>query len=176
MCPKFPINSSDSLKFLLSHPNRPNDTFILPNRNQTNNWFPESHCWLENSPDIYIINACNYKIICVHQHFTGKCALFGVSQIYGSMIMTAFVFNLLQAINLELPRVIIVCYTPTHPITHPITHIQRWSNRTRVLVLKHFLSTRTRTRVRRKVIVLVLEYITKVIVLTITSHDYIFFI
>ena len=38
----------------------------------------------------------------------------------------------------------------------------------------------SRTRVRRKVIVLVLvlvlEYITKVIVLTITSHDYIFFI
>ena len=57
---------------------------------------------------------------------------------------------------------------------------QRWSNRTRVLVLvleyEYFLSTRTRTRVRRKVIVLVLEYITKVIVLTITSHDYIFFI
>ena len=38
---------------------------------------------------------------------------------------------------------------------------------------EYFLSTRT--RVRRKVIVLVLEYITKVIVLTITSHDYIFF-
>ena len=75
--------------------------------------------------------------------------------------------------------------------------VQRWSNRTRVLVLvlvlvleyEYFLSTRTcvlvleyeyflstRTRVRRKVIVLVLEYITKVIVLTITSHDYIFFI
>ena len=55
---------------------------------------------------------------------------------------------------------------------------QRWSNRTRVLVLvleyEYILSTRT--RVRRKVIVLVLEYITKVIVLTITSHDYIFFI
>ena len=56
---------------------------------------------------------------------------------------------------------------------------QRWSNRTRVLVLvlvleyEYFLSTRT--RVRSKVIVLVLEYITKVIVLTITSHDYIFF-
>ena len=54
--------------------------------------------------------------------------------------------------------------------------VQRWSNRTRVLVLvleyEYFLSTRT--RVRRKVIVLVLEYITKVIVLTITSHDYIF--
>ena len=57
---------------------------------------------------------------------------------------------------------------------------QRWSNHTRVLVLvleyEYFLSTHTRTRVRRKVIVLVLEYITKVIVLTITSHDYIFFI
>ena len=39
---------------------------------------------------------------------------------------------------------------------------------------EYFLSTRT--RVRRKVIVLVLEYITKVIVLTITFHDYIFFI
>ena len=58
--------------------------------------------------------------------------------------------------------------------------VQRWSNRTRVLVLvlvleyEYFLSTRT--QVRRKVIVLVLEYITKVIVLTITSHDYIFFI
>ena len=55
---------------------------------------------------------------------------------------------------------------------------QRWSNRTRVIVLvfeyEYFLSTRT--RVRSKVIVLVLEYITKVIVLTITSHDYIFFI
>ena len=55
---------------------------------------------------------------------------------------------------------------------------QRWSNRTRVLVLvpeyEYFLSTRT--RVWRKVIVLVLEYITKVIVLTITSHDYIFVI
>ena len=55
---------------------------------------------------------------------------------------------------------------------------QRWSNRTCVLVLvlkyEYFLSTRTRTRVRRKVIVL--EFITKVIVLTITSHDYIFFI
>ena len=50
---------------------------------------------------------------------------------------------------------------------------QRWSNHTRVLVLvreyEYFLSTRT--RVRRKVIVLVLEYITKVIVLTITSHN-----
>ena len=34
---------------------------------------------------------------------------------------------------------------------------------------EYFLSTRT--RVRRKVIVLVLEYITKVIVLTITFHD-----
>ena len=58
--------------------------------------------------------------------------------------------------------------------------LQRWSNRTRVLVLvleyEYFLSTRTRTRVRRKVIVLVLEYITKVIVLTITFHDNIFFI
>ena len=43
-----------------------------------------------------------------------------------------------------------------------------------VLVYEYFLSTRT--RVRRKVIVLVLEYITKVIVLTITFHDYIFFI
>ena len=57
---------------------------------------------------------------------------------------------------------------------------QRWSNRTRVLVLvleyEYVLSTRTRTRVRKKVIVLVLEYITKVIVLTITFHDYIFFI
>ena len=57
---------------------------------------------------------------------------------------------------------------------------QRWSNRTRVLVLvleyECFLSTRTRTRVRRKIIVLVLDYITKVIVLTITSQDYIFFI
>ena len=53
------------------------------------------------------------------------------------------------------------------------TPVQRWSNRTRVLVLEYeyFLSTRTRTRVRRKVIVLVLEYITKVIVLTITFHD-----
>ena len=63
-----------------------------------------------------------------------------------------------------------------------VTPFQRWSNRnrTRVLVLvleyEYFLSTRTHTRVRRKVIVLVLEYITKVIVLTITSHDYIFFI
>ena len=60
----------------------------------------------------------------------------------------------------------------------PLCVYQRWSNRTRVLVLvleyEYFLSTRT--RVRRKVIVLVLEYITKVIVLTITSHDYIFFI
>ena len=60
-----------------------------------------------------------------------------------------------------------------------ITIVQRWSNRTRVLVLvleyEYFLSTRTRTRVRRKVIVLVLEYINKVIVLTITFHDYIFF-
>ena len=50
---------------------------------------------------------------------------------------------------------------------------QRWSNHTRVLVLvleyEYFLSTRT--RVRRKVIVLILEYITKVIVLTITFHD-----
>ena len=45
-----------------------------------------------------------------------------------------------------------------------------------VLVYEYFLSTCTRTRVRRKVIVLVLEYITKVIVLTITFHDYIFFI
>ena len=49
-----------------------------------------------------------------------------------------------------------------------------------VLVLEHeyFLSTRTHTRVRSKVLVLVLvlEYITKVIILTITSHDYIFFI
>ena len=45
-----------------------------------------------------------------------------------------------------------------------------------VLEYEYFLSTCTRTRVRRKVIVLVLEYITKVIVLTITSHDYIFFI
>ena len=57
-------------------------------------------------------------------------------------------------------------------------HNQRWSNRTRVLVLvledEYFLSTRT--RVRSKVIVLVLEYITKVIVLTITFNDYIFFI
>ena len=43
-----------------------------------------------------------------------------------------------------------------------------------VLVHEYFLSTCTRTRVRSKV--LVLEYITKVIVLTITSHDYIFFI
>ena len=53
---------------------------------------------------------------------------------------------------------------------------QRWSNRTRVLVLEYEYFLSTRTRVRRKVIVLVLEYITKVIVLTITSHDYIFFI
>ena len=52
---------------------------------------------------------------------------------------------------------------------------QRWSNRTRVLVLEYEYFLSTRTRVRRKVIVLVLEYITKVIVLTITSHDYIFF-
>ena len=52
---------------------------------------------------------------------------------------------------------------------------QRWRNRTRVLVLvleyEYFVSTRT--RVRSKVIVL--EYITKVIVLTITFHDYICF-
>ena len=48
---------------------------------------------------------------------------------------------------------------------------QRWSNRTRVLVLEYEYFLSTRTRVRRKVIVLVLEYITKVIVLTITSHD-----
>ena len=49
---------------------------------------------------------------------------------------------------------------------------QRWSNRTRVLVLvlkyEYFLSTRTRTRTR--------GVRSKVIVLTITSHDYIFFI
>ena len=59
-----------------------------------------------------------------------------------------------------------------------VVMLQRWSNRTRVLVLvleyEYFLSTRT--RVRRKVIVLILEYITKVIVLAITSHDDIFFI
>ena len=55
---------------------------------------------------------------------------------------------------------------------------QRWSNRTRVLVLEYeyFMSNRTHTRVQGKVIVLVLilKYIAKVIVLTITSHDYIF--
>ena len=45
-----------------------------------------------------------------------------------------------------------------------------------VLVLEYEYFLSTRTRVRRKVIVLVLEYITKVIVLTITFHDYIFFI
>ena len=74
--------------------------------------------------------------------------------------------------------------TPLYMSTYSIVYIcicqhtalQRWSNRTRVLVLvleySYFLSTST--RVRRKVIVL--EYITKVIVLTITFHDYIFFI
>ena len=48
----------------------------------------------------------------------------------------------------------------------------------RVLLEYSYSSTKqsNRTRVRSKVIVLVLEYITKVIVLTITSHDYIFFI
>ena len=56
------------------------------------------------------------------------------------------------------------------------SNLQRWSNRTRVLVLEYEYFLSTRTRVRRKVIVLVLEYITKVIVLMITSHDYIFFI
>ena len=45
-----------------------------------------------------------------------------------------------------------------------------------VLVLEYDYFLSTCTRVRRKVIVLVLEYITKVIVLTITFHDYIFFI
>ena len=69
--------------------------------------------------------------------------------------------------------------TRAHIHTHTCIH-QRWSNRTCVLVLvlvleyEYFLSTHT--RVRRKVIVFVLEYITKVIVLSITSHDYIFFI
>ena len=58
----------------------------------------------------------------------------------------------------------------------PTSGVQRWSNRTRVLVLEYEYFLSTRTRVRRKVIVLVLEYITKVIALTITSHDYIFFI
>ena len=43
-----------------------------------------------------------------------------------------------------------------------------------VLEYKNFLSNHTCTRVQSKVIVLILEYITKVIVLTITSHDYIF--
>ena len=52
--------------------------------------------------------------------------------------------------------------------------MEEW-NRTRVLVLEYEYFLSTRTVVRRKVIVLVLEYITKVIVLTITSHDYIFF-
>ena len=78
----------------------------------------------------------------------GKC---GIEYIIGKII--------LRLTNISLP-------------------VQRWSNRTRVLVLvleyEYFLSTRT--RVRRKVIVLVLEYITKVIVLTITFHDYIVFI
>ena len=51
------------------------------------------------------------------------------------------------------------------------TCYQRWSNRTRVLVLEYEYFLSTRTRVRRKVIVLVLEYITRVIVLT-NNHDY----
>ena len=51
---------------------------------------------------------------------------------------------------------------------------QRWINRTHVLILEYDYFLSTRTRVRRKVSVLVLEYITKVIVLTVTSHDYIF--
>ena len=52
--------------------------------------------------------------------------------------------------------------------------VQRWSNRTRILVLEYEYFLSIRTRVRSKVIVLVLEYITNVIVLTITSHVYIF--
>ena len=57
-----------------------------------------------------------------------------------------------------------------------ITKDQRWSKGTRVLVLEYEYFLSTHTQVRSKVIVLVLEYITKVIVLTITSHDYFFFI
>ena len=62
-----------------------------------------------------------------------------------------------------------------------ILHLTNLSLQSRdgVIVLVYLYSstsTFTCTRVRRKVIVLVLEYITKVIVLTITFHDYIFFI
>ena len=57
-----------------------------------------------------------------------------------------------------------------------ITKDQRWSKGTHVLVLEYEYFLSTRTQVRSKVIVLVLKYITKVIVLTITSHDYFFFI
>ena len=54
--------------------------------------------------------------------------------------------------------------------------VNKWVHtRDGVIVLVYsYSSLSTRTRVRRKVIVL--EYITKVIVLTITSHDYMFFI
>ena len=67
-----------------------------------------------------------------------------------------------------MARVCVSVYSAVIPI------YQRWSNRTRVLVLEYEYFLSTRTRVQRKVIVLVLEYITKVIVLTITSYHYIF--
>ena len=54
-----------------------------------------------------------------------------------------------------------------------ITRIQVCT-RTHVLVLEYTYFLSTSTRVRRKVIIL--EYITNIIVLTITSHDYIFII
>ena len=123
-------------------------------------------------PGILLVYIKQFREVPIHNYCNQSRELVYCRCIWSAMFLAGCLKNC-QSVTL---------YRGYHSLSfaHNVPTLQRWSNRTRVLVLvlvlkyEYFLSTRTRTRVRRKVIVL--EYITKVIVLTITSHDYIFVI